>query len=108
MQAALTGGAVALAPPSPNNTYGYGRVDALGAYNFLLVACFFPPRPTFTSTPTLTLHHPLPLLRAYSDRDPYTNPRLHEYTCSQSYTDQNWHTPGFQRPNFLILTGNQR
>jgi subtilisin family serine protease len=47
-QAALESGAVDLGPAGPDNTYGYGRLDALAAYQFLSTA----PDLTVAAAPT--------------------------------------------------------
>ena len=47
-QAALQGGSVDLGPPGPDNDYGYGRLDVLGAYNWLQTAPDF----TLGASPT--------------------------------------------------------
>ncbi len=41
-QAALTGSAVDLGIPGPDNDFGYGRLDALGAYQWLINGGFVP------------------------------------------------------------------
>lgn len=52
--AALLNSAVDLGPAGPDNDYGYGRLDLLSAYNWLVGGGLATPTPTNTDTPTAT------------------------------------------------------
>jgi serine protease AprX len=86
-ESALIDSAVDLGPSGPDDTYGYGRLDLLAAFN--LVASAPPPSPTPTSQPTPT-PTPTPAPTATPTPVPATTMHVGDLDGSTSLSRNKW------------------